>query len=167
MPFKTFNNWLFDGNSKTPIPQDLLTYNSPITHTFVISLFLKNGPLNHYLDQYFNDINVRYLDKSDLFMFVKKCVMDFRVRKNNMMFYKRRQRNLLFEKLRDKIPYLKNDDLFLLCDIIDKSDEKDSVYETLGLEKQKKKKLKKTKVKEKKNISLKDFLEQHFSIVKT
>ena len=46
MPFKAFNSWLFDGNIKTPIPKakdgvDVLKYNSPITHTFVISLFLR------------------------------------------------------------------------------------------------------------------------------
>lgn len=166
MPFKTFNSWLFDGNLKTPIPQDLLKYNSPVTHTFVLALFLKIGPLNHYLDQYFNDINVRYLDKEDLFKFVKKCVIDFKVKKYNIMFYKRKQRNVLYEKLRDRIPYLKNNDLYLLCDVIEQSDEKNSIYETLGIEKQKKKKLKKTKTRKEKDkkISLNNFLSENFSI---
>jgi len=47
MPFRTYNNWLFDGQRNSPIPKtdklDILKYNSPITHTFVISMFLRNG----------------------------------------------------------------------------------------------------------------------------
>ena len=80
MPFKTFNTWLFDGNQSSPIPKDILKYNSPISHTYVISLFLKNGTLNNYLDKYFNDLNLRYLTKEELFRFIKKCVLDFKIK---------------------------------------------------------------------------------------
>jgi hypothetical protein len=50
MPFKTYLNWLFDGREDTPIPEpvtdkdgkvivpDIMKYNSPITHTYAISL---------------------------------------------------------------------------------------------------------------------------------
>jgi hypothetical protein len=84
MPYKTFNNWLFDGLLDTPIPKEtfdkngkviipsLLNYKSPITHTFILKLFLKNLPLNYFLNQYCNDINIRYLKKEELFFFIKK-----------------------------------------------------------------------------------------------
>ena len=168
MPFKTFNNWLFDKNKNSPLPKpkngvDILKYNSPITHTYVISLFLRNGLLNHYLDLFFNNINVRYLTREELFKFIKKCVMDFKIRRQELVFYPRRQRFELYEKLREKIHTLKNDDIFLLCDIIDRSKDKESVYHSLGLDKPKKKKGKNKKIKDEK-FSLKDLME-HFSTI--
>jgi len=79
-PYQVFNKWLFDGNRSSPIPEpkfttegkvsvpDILKYNSPITHTFALRLFMRNGPLNYYLNKYFNDINVRYLSREELFL---------------------------------------------------------------------------------------------------
>ena len=169
MPYRTFNNWLFDGDRTSQIPKpkngiDILKYNSPITHTHVISLFLNNGSLNHYLDTYFNNINLRYLTREELFKFIKKCVMDFKIRKRDLVFYPRRRRFQLYEKLREKIQTVKNDDLFLLCDIIEKSKNKDAIYSTLGLEKPKKQKIKKNKKIKKEKISLEGLME-HFSTI--
>ena len=175
MPYHTFSSWLFDGsrNSNFPKPKydnsgkeiisDLLKYNSPITTTYAVSMFLKHGSLNHYLDNYFNNINLRYMDKIDIFMFIKKCVLDFRVGRGDIAFTPWSRKSKLFGELRDKFPELKNCDISLLCDIIEKSDEKDTIFNTLGLEKPKKIKVKKQKRKTK--ISLKDFMSQHFSII--
>lgn len=177
MPFKTFNNWLFDGQRDSPIPKpktddngkvivpDILKYNSPITHTFIISMFLKHGPLNFYLNEYFNDINLRYLTREELFKFIKKCVIDFRIQRSQITFYPRRPRVMLYEKLREKLSLLKNDDINLLCDIIEKSDNRNAIYDTLGLEKPKKTKLKKAKKIKVKKVSLDNFLNNHFSII--
>ncbi len=170
MPFKTWNNWLFDGNIKTPIPKanngvDILKYNSPITHTFVISLFLRNAKLNHYLNTYFNNINLRYLQKDDLFYFIKRCVLDFRIKRRDIVYYPRKARNQLYEKLREKSPSLKNGDVSLLCDIVNRSKDKDMIYQALDIEKPKKQKIRSKKIKKEK-ISLKDFLRKHFSTIK-
>ena len=96
MPFKTFNKWLFDGNLKTQVNSDLLKYNSPITHTYVISMFQRSGKLNHFLDAYLNNINLYYLDKEELFNFIKKCVMDFRINRRDITFSPRTYNNDLF-----------------------------------------------------------------------
>jgi hypothetical protein len=173
MPFKTFNNWLFDGSSTSPIPKptekvDILKYNSPITHTFALQLFMRHGPLNYYLDQYFNDINVRYLSKEELFLFLKKCVLDFRVLRRDTVFYPYKAKNKLYDVLRDRLPELKNHDISLLCDVIEASEDKDQIYHTLGLEKPPKKekiKIGKKTVDNKKKISAKEFLGKHFSIM--
>lgn len=171
MPFKTFTNWLFDGSRNTPIPPpkngiDILKYNSPITHTFVLQLFMRHGPLNYYLDKYFNNINVRYLSREELFLFAKQCVLDFRAQRRDTVFYPYRAKNKLYDVLRVKIPELKNHDISLLCDIIEESDDKEAIYHTLGLEKPPKKqkiKIGKKKVNKKDKISLKELLEKHFS----
>lgn len=173
MPFKTYNNWLFDGSRNTPLPAatekvDILKYNSPITHTFALQMFMRHGPLNFYLDKYFNNIGLRYLSKEELFLFIKKCVLDFRVMRRDTVFFPYRAKNKLFDVLRDKFPELKNNDVSLLCDVIEGSDEQDTIYETLGLGKPpKKEKIKIGKRKDYKKstdpLKLKDFMEKHFS----
>ena len=177
MPFRTFNGWLFDGQKDSPIPKpkkddsgkeivpDILKYNSPITHTFVTAMFLKHGPLNFYLNEYFNDINLRYLTREELFKFIKKCVQDFRIQKSQITFYPRKARVILYEKLREKLPLYKNDDINLLCDIIEKSDNRDAIYDSLGLDKPKKTKIKKAKKLQTKKVSVDTFLNDHFSII--
>ena len=165
--YKTFHSWLFDQNlrSEFPNPEVLLKYNSPITHTYVLSLFVLNAKLNHFLNEYFNNVGVRYLDKEELFKFIKKCVIDFRVRRGDLVFYPRKERFKLYEALRERMPFLKNDDVFLLCDIVDRSDLKEGVYQALDLEKPKKFKVKKADKKNKnEKVSLPAFLEEHFSI---
>ena len=168
MPYKTFNTWLFDGSRHSPFPKrtekvDLLKYNSPITPTFVLQMFLRNGKLNDYLDKYFNNLGVRYLDKEEFFKFVKKCVIDFRINKREVVFYPRKARNILYDILREKLPHFKNNDVELLTEMIEKSDEKDAVYNTLGIEVPKKRKIR-TGKKISKKLSLKKLLEEHFSI---
>jgi hypothetical protein len=126
-------------------------------------MFLKNGPLNYYLNTYFNNIGLRYLDKQELLEFIKKCVLDFRVSKYDTTFIPWTRKTKLFGLLRNKFPELKNCDISLLCDLVEESDEKDRIYNTLGLEKPKKSKVKKQKTNQK--ISVKDFVARHFSIM--
>ena len=174
MPFRTYNTWLFDGSKASPIPKatekvDILKYNSPITHTFALQMFMRHGPLNFYLDKYFNNIGLRYLSKEELFLFLKKCVLDFRVMRRDTVFFPYKAKNKLFDTLRDKFPELKNNDVSLLCDIVDQADDRDEVYETLGLAKPPKKekiKIGRKKVIKDEKISLKELLDKHFSIIK-
>ncbi|MCF8019910.1 MAG: hypothetical protein K9L62_10965 [Vallitaleaceae bacterium] len=171
MPFRTFNQWLFDRNKDTPIPPpngkiDILKYNSPITHTWVLQLFMRHGPLNQYLDEYFNNIGLRYIPKDEFFRFIKKCVMDFKVTKTQTVFYKWRRQDKLYNILRDKFPQFKNDDITLLSELIERSDDKKAIYESLGMELPKKKKIKTGKKTTKKGkTSVKDFLAGSFSIM--
>jgi len=174
MPFKTYTNWLFDGSRTTPLPKatekvDILKYNSPITHVFALQMFMRHGPLNHYLDEYFNNIGLRYLSKEELFLFVKKCVLDFRVLRRDTVFYKWRHKDKLYNVLRDKFPELKNDDVSLFAEIIEKDEDRDTIYDTLGLAKPPKKqkvRIGKKKINKKNKIPLDSFMEKHFSIIK-
>jgi hypothetical protein len=176
-PFRVFTNWLFDGSRNSPLPEpkftdegkvlvpDILKYNSPITYTFVLQLFMKNGPMNDYLNRHFNNINLRYLDKKEFLLFIKECVLDFKIKKWDTVYYKFDRRDKLFNELRNRLPHLKNNDIVLLCDLIEKSDEKESIYHTIGLEIPKKKRIRVHKKKKKKEkIPLSDLLEEHFSI---
>jgi hypothetical protein len=173
-PYTVFNNWLFDGNPKSKIPQgdgipDLLKYNSPINAQYMISMFLNQGKLNHFLNEYFNNIGLYYLDREELMKFIKKCVIDFKIQKKNLAYTYRTKNNKLFDVLRRKIPIMKKHDTSLLCEIIDKSEEKENIYYSLGLDKpetiKKQKGLKKETKKEKETVE--DFLKNNFRVMKT
>jgi hypothetical protein len=120
--------------------------------------------LNDYLNKYFNNIGLRYLDKEEFFKFIKKCVIEFRVNKRDTVFYPWKVQNKLFDILREKFPYLKKDDVALLIEEIDKSDDKEGVYNALGLDAPKKRKVRTGKKVKKGKIVLKEFLEEHFSL---
>jgi len=168
MPYKTFYNWCFDGNIKNPIPQgsnipDILKYNSPINDTYLLKSFVTNGKLNHYLNKYLNNIGVRYISKKDLFFFFKQCVIDFKIKRRDIHYVKWNKNDILFNKISKKSPLLKKDEIQLVCDLIEKSDDKDSIYRSLGIDKKefKKKKMKKKQTK----ISSKNYIAQNFGIM--
>jgi len=169
--YKIFFAWLFDGDENSILPEpnteygipDILKYNSQITHTYLISLFVRIGKLNHYLNEYINNINLRYIKKEDLMFYVKKCVIENKIKRFQLHYFICSRRNKLFNIIREKIPYLKNEDITIICNQIDNSVEKESIYQSLGIKKPKKQKVKKIKKKEK--ISLNDFIRTNFSIV--
>jgi hypothetical protein len=130
-------------------------------------MFLNHGKLNHYLNRYFNNIGLRYLDKEEFFKFIKKCVIDFRVKRNSIPYFKYTgQKNKLFDNLWRKFPTMKKYDISLLCELVDKSKEKDSIYSAFGLDKPEKEKIKKSEKKQKNTdrVSVKDFLKNNFTL---
>lgn len=163
MPFKTFSNWLFDNNINSPIPTepDILKYDSPITATYMISIFMKCPKLNYQLNTYLNNINLRYIDKRELFLFIKRCVQKYDIKRYQLCYKSFSARKTkLFDLFQNKFSHLKKYEIQYLCDKIDSSKEKDEIYQSLGLEKPKRIKIKTTK----KKISLNDFL-NNFTIV--
>jgi len=169
--YKVFYHWLFDGQRNSPIPKatekiNLLKYNSPINNNFLLSLFMNNGNLNHYLNTYFNNMGLHYMKREDMFKFIKKCVQDFRVKRRDIIFYKFTYQEKLYTVLRDKFPQFKNDDIKLLSELINDSKDKATIWESLGLKLPTKKKLKRSQKKKKiEKISSDAFLNEHFSMV--
>lgn len=95
-------------------------------------------------------------------MFIKNCVIDFRVGRRDTAFIPFTRKSKLFAILRNKFPILKNCDIVLLADLIEESEEREVIYNTLGLEKPKKLKSKKKKIEK---ISLKMFMAKHFTVM--
>lgn len=165
-PYQLFWNWCFDNKPDSPVPNPevLLKYNSPINSTFLLKSFVRHAKLNHYLNIYLNNIGIYYIEREELFYFIKQCIKDFKVKRKEIHYSSYRTRDVLFEKLNIKLPYLKNYDIELLSGIIQRSSDRDSIYSALGLEKPKKQKLKK-RVQQKK-ITLRSFLQTNFKKVK-
>lgn len=169
MPYKTFFNWCFNGRLDSPIPRgedvpDILKYNSPINITFLLKSFIKNGKLNHYLDQYVNHIGGRYIEREDLFLFFKKCVIDFKIRRKDVHFSPFNRRDALFNLIRKKLPLLKIYEIELICSVIDSSSDKEKIYKSYGLQQEKKKN--KKKVKTNKKYTEKLFIKENFNMIK-
>jgi len=162
MPWKTLNNWLFDGSRQSPVPEILYDKKSPITPKYLIKMFVNHGPLNRYLNEYLNTLWIFSLEKEELLRFIKNCVIDYKVKKGSLFYSKRRSQDKLFDILREKIKFLKNDDINLLSKIIASSPNRDEIYETLGLDVPK---VKKTKNKKPNKISQKLYLNENFTLV--
>ncbi len=165
-PYKLFWNWCWDGKKDSPIPEPgvLLKYNSPINLDFLLKSFVKNGKLNWYLNQHMNNLGARYIKLEDLLIFIKQCIRDFKVKRNSIHYVSWKRQNALFNKLCLKLPLSKPYEISLMCDLVNKSDDKDAMYSALGIEKPKKEKLKKRKAKKGK-VSLKSFIAENFSIM--
>lgn len=134
-----------------------------------MQMFMKNPKICLFLDKYFNNVNVWYLDKETFFKFMKRCIYDFKFRRGDLLFLKSSKGNKeqLVEKLEERFPLLKIDDILLLYELIEHSPEKDSVYHSFGLKRISKRKVKKEKKKtaQSKQSSTKNFLKKNFEIV--
>jgi hypothetical protein len=165
-PYQLFWNWAFDSKKDSPIPEPdvLLKYNSPINCTFLLRSLVNNGKVTLYLNEFVNNIGVRYINQRELLLFFKKCMQDFKVKRTEIHYTHRKPRVILAEKLRAKFPLLKLNDIDLLSILIHSSDEQDAIYSALGIDKIKKEKLKKRK--NKKKIKLTTFLKENFGSIK-
>ena len=169
--YTIFFDWLFDSNINSPIPNnpefDLLKYNSPIHETFLLKLFIKIGNLNYLLNDY-NNIGIRYIDREELFHFIKSCVIGFKVKRNLIHYSPYKRREKIFDKLYEKFPMYKPYEISLLIDKIEgmSEDNRSKIYNSLGIGvKTDVKKIKSSSVKTKKNLQTMDsFISDNFEL---
>ena len=186
MAYRSFFRWMFDGNLDSPLPsyvdarkgKILVSSNaSPITQHFLVKLFINNGSLNQYFDKYLNNIYLWSIDKEELMFFVKECAYNFKIPRSSIPFLPRKQaKTKLFQALSRKLPLLKNFELDYLCDIVDKSPNKNAIYASLNLGKPAKTKITKRKRKKSKKsagsmtfrdnsaMNLSEFIKRNFKI---
>lgn len=181
MPWKTFTNYLFDGKYHSDPPEEITKNNSPISNLYCISLFMKCGKLNHYLNRYLNNYGVFYIPKDEMFKFIKKCVRDYNISKKDIWYFSKKQKkNELYDILRERYPLLKEYEIYDMINVINKSKDKNEILQSLGLKKDVKKqkvtkKDKKRKEENKKktdnkqeeynDMKVDDFLTKNFVIV--
>lgn len=181
MPYKQFLDWAFSSDQKLPLPKpiidengkekiNILKYNSPINVNYLLPLFILNGPLNLFLNTWLNNSSTYYIEKEELLLFIKKCIKDYKIQRNSIPYINRSKKDTkLYTVLRKRIPTLKNYDVDLLCDLIDRNEEEKSlIYHSLNLEKPEKVKQKKLSDRsEVKETNVKKYLEKNFSLLKS
>lgn len=131
--FTDYYKWLFDGDIKTPIPVDVLKA-YVLSNQYLISTFMACGRLNLYLNEYFNNINVFALNKEELLIFIKKCVIDFNIKRSSILYIPFSKKDKNFEIIQSKFPELKSFEISLLIKILETHPERDDFYIVLGLE---------------------------------
>jgi hypothetical protein len=143
-PYKILTNWLYDGSKLTQFPQELIDDKS-IGQNFLL-YFFQQSSYGLIISKIFNNFGLYILDRIEVFKFIKEAV--------SISGYKQQyiergiKHSEKFEKLlKLKFPYLKNYELPLLVDIIDKSEEKESIYQMFGIYDIKKKKSTKSDLK--------------------
>lgn len=144
--WKLLDDWFFDGRKNTEIPEQVVKDSSIGSHNLLF--FFSGTPHGVYISKHFNNYGIYKLDKVEVLHMMKDIIQ----RTGFVSRFKKRFRNnktKLFNALWKKFPYLKPDDINLLCTHVDDFEHKESLFEMLGLEKPKKIKNKKTKVKKK------------------
>jgi len=144
-PYTLLNRWLYDGSRSTQVPEDVLKDKS-VSQLYLL-YFFQASPFILYISKHFNNYGLFQMDREDVFKFIKECVLLTGYRPPFVQRLKP-PKSKFVDCLRLKYPFLKDEELWMLVDIIDKSDEKDNIYEMFGLYTPKKKKL--TKVEQKK-----------------
>jgi hypothetical protein len=136
-PYTILTRWLHDGSKTTNMPPELEN-DKLISPTFLLYYFQQSKYIL-YLSNLFNNYFIYQLNKADIFKFMKQCVLDSGY-KPPFLEKEKTTRNKLYKILKLKFPYLKSYEIDSLITIVDKSDDKDSIYETFGLYLPKKKK---------------------------
>lgn len=171
-PYKIFLDWLFDGNIKSELPykDEFTSSSSPISYQFLLTMFLRHESILPFLNQHFNRYNVYYLPKEDMYMFIKKIIIETRFQRNRIPYFKKdKTKDDLADILRKKYPLLKKYDISQMCDLINSSEDKDYILSSYGLKTDhRKKKVSSSKKKAKETKNAEPTLDiQHEKVVET
>lgn len=129
-PWTVFNKWLYDGSLTSKIPVELES-DKAIGHMNFLYYF-RASPYNVVLSKIFNNWGLFQLDRVELLYFFKECV--FRSGYKPLFSNKvPAKKSKLYDSLKERYPFLKSEEVFMMVDLIDVSDEKDSIYETFGI----------------------------------
>lgn len=136
-PYTILNRWLHDGSKTTSVPAELKD-DKVIPNTILLYYFQASKYIL-YMSEVFNNYNIYQLNKVDVLKFLKQSVL-LSGYKPPFIERVKQDKKKIAKVLRLKFPYFKEYEIYHLIDIIDNSDEKDRVYETLGFRAPKKKK---------------------------
>jgi hypothetical protein len=150
-PYTLLNRWLYDGSNKTEMDESLREDKS-IGPQYLLYYF-KDSVYNLTINRIFNNYNIYKLDRLEILKFLKQCVLKTGYKPTFLPRYNDNE-SKISKLLKQRFPYYKKDDINLLVDYIDKSDQKDSIYETLGLYNPRK-----IKTKKKDKDRIKEFME--------
>lgn len=163
-PYKSLNQWLYDNNDKSSIPEDVLEATN-IGPQYIL-YFFRASKYSVLINSIFNNYYIFSLPKKDVLKLIKWCVRRTKF-KPRFIPKQKKTDSKLGKILRQKYPLLKEYEILQLIDYIENSDDKDAIYEAFGLKKGRKSSSKKGNKKQKNNnenkYSLKS-LKEHFEI---
>ncbi len=142
--YTLLTRWLYDGSKTTVIPEAVVKDKS-ISQLYLLYYF-QSSHYNLYINDTFNNYGIFSLDRLEIFHFLKECIQLSGYRPP---FVKRggKPKSKMVDVLKLKYPFLKKEEIFMMVELIDVSDEKDAIYEMFGFYKPKKKKVTKAEKK--------------------
>ena len=166
-PFNVFFDWCYDGDPKSPIPRgenipDITKYNSPINEGFILRMFVNHFTITMYLNEFINNIGVRYIDREDLLKFIKQLIRDYKINRNSFRYLGYKRDTKLIDAIKKKFLHLKNFEVDLLHDKIQISPDKSNIYCSFGLDEPKKSVFRQKKMET--GMSVKKFLSTYFVV---
>jgi hypothetical protein len=141
--YTILNRWLYNGSKDSPMPKELIM--DKVIGPQYILYYFKDSMYNLYMNKHFNNYDIFQMDRIDILLFLKKCIILTGYRPRYVAKTKSK-RSKIADILKRKMPYYKWHDIELLVSLIDKREDKDQIYETLGLYKPRKRKATKGKV---------------------
>lgn len=140
--YTILNRWMYNGSLNSPMPKELI--NDKVIGPQYILYYFKDSMYNLYMNKHFNNYDIFQMDRIDMLKFLKRCIILTGYRPRYVPRSKS-IRSKITQILKRKMPYYKWHDIELLVSMIDKRDDKDQIYETLGLYKPRKRKVTKKK----------------------
>jgi len=147
------NRWLYDGSRDTIIPEDVVN-DKGIGQMFILYHFQCSSFIV-VISKLFNNWSLFNLDRVEVLKFAKKAIQTSGYKPP---FIQRtpKTKSKISDILKLKYPYLKREEIYMLVEFIDVSDQKDSIYEMFGLYKPKSKKTSKAQQEKMKKESKKE-----------
>jgi len=129
-PYSLLSRWILDGSTATKIPEDVVK-SKAIGPQYLLYYF-QASPYILYFSKVFNNYSLFQLDRLEIFRFIKSTVMKCGY-KPPFIAKSTSTKAKIAKALRIKFPFLKYDEISLLVDQIDESEDKQTVYEMFGL----------------------------------
>lgn len=130
--YQILNNWLKDGNLKSDYPKELENDRS-ISQIIFLNYFRSSQKYFPFINKIFNNYDVFSIPVKELFYLLKEMLYFTGYRQPFIQKSKKAEDNKLVGILKDKYPFLKKEEIYMLVDIIDRMEDKDVIYEMYGL----------------------------------
>lgn len=139
-PYTLLNRWLFDNNRNSEIPEEIVK-DKAIGPQYVL-YFFQGSSYQRLINEMFNNYGVFQLDRLEVFKMVKEAARLSGFKPKFIPRYSETKTKLA-KALKKRYPYLKYNDVNLLVEEIEESEDRDVVYEMLNLKAPRKYKTKK------------------------
>lgn len=148
-PYQILGKWLNDKSKLSPIPKEL-EEDKTIGPQYILYYF-QTSPYILFLNDLFNNFDIYQMDRIDSFKMIKDICLKTSFKQKYINNSKEKDTQLN-KSLAKQYPHLKKYEVGYLGRVIDTLDNKDTIYETLGLTKPKKQKInvKENKIKKEK-----------------
>lgn len=144
-PYREFRDWLLNPMPNKELPMNVIKAINPRS---VLCMFGNLHGVSIFLNEYFNTFDVMALPQIEFYKFLKDIVHKHNITPRDFSFYYSEKHNKSLKELNCKFPFLKRHELSTFLEDVKDDPEAEALYESLGLNKYKSKKLTKKEKKE-------------------